>query len=518
MRLDTIQDIWNEYRSWAKFSTRVANVKLNDPNLWLLKTPSEAWFSLLSLCRQGSIIDTYELMFALGILAYRSDINSGLVRALLVAAMNFHSNQLQQVLRQLPAGNFDLSHGHTLSLKEMQSMAESCCFPYQSSPQSQLVKMNGESKNALKSRRVNAYNLKRTELCTSLAGLVFKLWPSSTVVWPNLNEYTLIDLPSFKKKVESTFATRFLNRSLFQHTERLQAVFHSIRSQQANPGLHLRMSESPSVIPPSPRYVHLTLSALMNSRNPPTLADLRKSPSGGRTTIDKTLSVTSESSNGLGLYSRTLLSTRDLLMRLHRGRENDFSSRYAQDLAECVDALEDQLSRNCGDNDTHCHLSPISPHNVEALLQPTDISERILRDAGHWPSLGPESLLCQLSFEMRREVCENWLQVLVLYAESLAAKQQQQRLSTFSRLGLEMEYAKEQENYGRHSWDGMVYPDWLLIQIDANIRIRPVQISIARQMMFPNGQSNTVMQLNMGEGKSSVCSAFRIRITLLCYS
>ena len=43
-----------------------------------------------------------------------------------------------------------------------------------------------------------------------------------------------------------------------------------------------------------------------------------------------------------------------------------------------------------------------------------------------------------------------------------------------------------------------------LRQIEANILARPVQVAVAREMISPSSQRNISLQLNMGEGKSSV--------------
>jgi hypothetical protein len=60
------------------------------------------------------------------------------------------------------------------------------------------------------------------------------------------------------------------------------------------------------------------------------------------------------------------------------------------------------------------------------------------------------------------------------------------------------------------SWESMEYIDWLLVQLDADILIRPVQVKIAQNMIQPSAPArNAVMQLNMGEGKSSVCEIHR---------
>ena len=47
----------------------------------------------------------------------------------------------------------------------------------------------------------------------------------------------------------------------------------------------------------------------------------------------------------------------------------------------------------------------------------------------------------------------------------------------------------------------MLHPDWLL---ESNISIRQVQAQIAKEMISPSSSANSVLQLNMGEGKSSI--------------
>ncbi|KAI7909537.1 hypothetical protein M9X92_011577 [Pyricularia oryzae] len=44
----------------------------------------------------------------------------------------------------------------------------------------------------------------------------------------------------------------------------------------------------------------------------------------------------------------------------------------------------------------------------------------------------------------------------------------------------------------------------LLMEIEGKITIRPIQMRIAAEMISPPGRQNSIMQLNMGEGKSSV--------------
>ena len=67
-----------------------------------------------------------------------------------------------------------------------------------------------------------------------------------------------------------------------------------------------------------------------------------------------------------------------------------------------------------------------------------------------------------------------------------------------------IELFNELENAGRQGWDPIHQPDWLLFEIENNILIRQVQARIAREMLSPSSGANAIMQLNMGEGKSSV--------------
>lgn len=52
--------------------------------------------------------------------------------------------------------------------------------------------------------------------------------------------------------------------------------------------------------------------------------------------------------------------------------------------------------------------------------------------------------------------------------------------------------------------ESLEYPEWLLMECENDFLIRKVQQQTAMTMMAPPNRDNTVMQLNMGEGKSSV--------------
>ena len=57
-------------------------------------------------------------------------------------------------------------------------------------------------------------------------------------------------------------------------------------------------------------------------------------------------------------------------------------------------------------------------------------------------------------------------------------------------------------NVGHENWIPSENPEWLILELEGNFLIRPMQVDIARSMM--NAKENFVQQLNMGEGKTSV--------------
>ncbi|OWY51930.1 uncharacterized protein AALT_g12004 [Alternaria alternata] len=58
-------------------------------------------------------------------------------------------------------------------------------------------------------------------------------------------------------------------------------------------------------------------------------------------------------------------------------------------------------------------------------------------------------------------------------------------------------------NFGHENWTPLEWPDWLLLEIDSDILIRREQVDVAHAIIAPESRDNTVLQLNMGKGKTS---------------
>lgn len=94
---------------------------------------------------------------------------------------------------------------------------------------------------------------------------------------------------------------------------------------------------------------------------------------------------------------------------------------------------------------------------------------------------------------------------IIAYALLIAESQRLSRIdSAFRQSNIHM-VKQELANSGGHAvWKPEDHPDWLLLEIENNLSIRPEQYDTAMQMMSPSSGSNAIVQLNMGQGKTSV--------------
>ncbi|PGH26547.1 hypothetical protein AJ80_01861 [Polytolypa hystricis UAMH7299] len=113
------------------------------------------------------------------------------------------------------------------------------------------------------------------------------------------------------------------------------------------------------------------------------------------------------------------------------------------------------------------------------------------------PRLSPATILRHLSAPKFGELPVSWKWALVRYGLAICALQRALRIQECIDTGAELLH--ELMNNGHEGWDPIDHPDWLLLEIENNILIRPVQARITLEMISPSSGKNSVMQLNMGE-------------------
>ncbi|KAH6649391.1 hypothetical protein F5144DRAFT_542592 [Chaetomium tenue] len=124
-----------------------------------------------------------------------------------------------------------------------------------------------------------------------------------------------------------------------------------------------------------------------------------------------------------------------------------------------------------------------------------------LADLWVWNS--PISLFELLRSSNKGGLSQAAKELLVSYGLSVRRFQRLQRINS-ALLRRDISKAKKEwKNIGHTEWSPWEFPDWLLLEIEGNILIRPEQVEVARAIIAPASGSSSVLQMNMGSGKTS---------------
>lgn len=218
----------------------------------------------------------------------------------------------------------------------------------------------------------------------------------------------------------------------------------------------------------------------------------------------------------------TELKLDSVVKSLELSSNDAFETRYAGELRESLVALQTRDHKNITTG-RRPSLEELRDHLVSCEKDLSNIYKLLLKCARdqlfqlsgdhtglQWPRLSPVLFLEQLNrkrFETLRssQSGERWAQAIVQYGMIIIAVQRAERLLNARKLDNEDDLLRELDNPGHADWRHyMSNSESLLLEVESGIMIRPVQEQIAAEMSSPTSGGNQVVQLNMGEGKSSV--------------
>lgn len=128
--------------------------------------------------------------------------------------------------------------------------------------------------------------------------------------------------------------------------------------------------------------------------------------------------------------------------------------------------------------------------------------DEIAARIGQSPRISPSTWLRQLNRDRFDFLTQDWKKVVIQYGLAVTELYRARRLVALSSHPHEL--AEELQNRGHQNWSPMEFPETLLLEAESGLLVRELQEEIAKQMRCPPNNANSVMQLNMGEGKSSV--------------
>ena len=135
---------------------------------------------------------------------------------------------------------------------------------------------------------------------------------------------------------------------------------------------------------------------------------------------------------------------------------------------------------------------------ISETLSLSHSNHKILQAAGLWPRVTTRSLLALLSTSAPHSVTQPWKASLITFGKAITKLQRARRLLLASERGDISTFCGELDNDGHEGWEVESWPDWLLIEIENDFLIRPIQARVAREMIQPLKAANSLIQLNMG--------------------
>ena len=337
---------------------------------------------------------------------------------------------------------------------------------------------------------------------------LLRSWPSETAP-VHLLDPDRFDIASLNASLQPLFSSWYRNLRLKEYLTPICGEPTSLPPNSATYTL------------PSPDW-QVTLDKLLRERPAPELPHCDRLPgkhAGFNGVSSADISRLGQLFSSLATGERVLEFQTQYVARLQSSAHH---IRVQGTYASILDAVKPSM-KTLQEHYAQCRASYANSLNiVKKALGPRTQIEQIVERCGKWPRTTPYTLFRCLATTSPIKPPESWKKCLISLVLLALELQRARRLLQFALENLEEEFFKELENEGGDGWLASEHPDWLLIQVSircpgssclpkliivqlqGNFLIRRSQVDVAKEMMAPQSKSNTMMQVNMGEGKSSV--------------
>ena len=475
--LGTVSDFGTQYDS-SRPLIDLLNVKF-----------SSSWAPLQQLCREVSpTLDRYRLLFLFAIIAYGREITSlKPLRTLLSFAFIFK-------LRSLPVPSdhsyIELSQGERLQEDVLRRTIMRNMTEY-TGPGRKKHKAQWNIEN-------RKHEVKSEQEAKAMLQYYKAQWPTDSPSNPSSGLSTNLKWGS-TIEISALFYVWTSNEIFAQYLSQVQPVLDETYENASPIGYTMKepnLPEEQRIMRP-----HGTL---------PSLAGLMSSVSPSTFSKPEILKIERASTS---MQKNKRLGKLIATIRSDGGGRNSHSIRtqYREDLLASYEAFsryKEQIpseSLPCALTDTLMHRATCQSDIFQALkiihecLAPKSPDSTLLELSGLWPRLTIRSLLALISSRLMAIVPPPWRHCLLALGESVTTLQRARRLVLAAERNDISTFCVEIENEGHQNWDTKQWPDWLLIEIEGDLLIRPVQARVAFEMIQPSSSRNSLVQLNMGQ-------------------
>ena len=446
---------------------------------------ASSWASLLELCRSSSQRqDTYRLLFLFSTIAYGRD-TTDLARLATLLAFAF-SRELRAIGSPPSHPSFTLTHGITFLSSEVRPII-----------QRQMKEFTPSSSHMSASDRraeEQTYDDDKQVQTDSVLEHYSDQWPRSVPQPPRAASASLLDIHAASLEVELLFTHWTRNGELQNYISRAQSILDRIYedrpTQQYRADVwqtwqaHLRLDAAP-LLPTLPMLMSAAPPPLSQKREVKTIESISQvSTSNPKLqSLVKALGAERKKSSMRKRYGDELLASLDAF--------GNHKERLVPGTLPC--SLRDLLLDRQGCEE---YLSDMF-ERIRDSLGPKDRVSRILEAGGLRPRPTIRSIVAILANFAVLKVPLRWKSRLLALGEAITILQRARRLVLAGERNDVPTLSAELENVGRVGWEASRWPEWLLIEIENDLLIRPNQAQVALEMLNPSSSMSSLTQLNM---------------------
>ncbi|KAJ8129394.1 hypothetical protein O1611_g4237 [Lasiodiplodia mahajangana] len=475
---------------------------------------TENWGELVNFCRHRA--NTASLIFRLGLLAFHSKADMDAVHSLAAFCIVDEIKNLDPPQYQFFA-NFE-----SRDLPPVELLEELMASTY--------PKFRPITNSRGKKRSIDANNRSETEheqACKKegieLARRIQKLWPmpADDITIEMLSQSTdeslrgrseaLIDISSAWNKIKPEWQRLFANVELNNYIMRIDEVLGSLCRTRDAPTPVLWVTTKP-VFMISQRFLSCqSIVQDWTAKRGPTLSTV------GSNLLHVVGTRANSAAHPHSIPNHPAeLNELDGILQEFEQSDNNLRKQYAGDLRESLTAFQTTVQRL--EPETTASVPGTAVVNralryawdrvrktwvaISAALTAHDNRTPWLQLGAMQPITTPIELLILLRSKTSLCFGLGMKEAIVSYGCALTEVQHLVRIQRALWRKDDQALHGELRYMGHENWEPIQVPDWLLLEIDSNILIRPEQEAVARAIIDPN-LGNGVLQLSMGKGKTS---------------
>ncbi|ATZ54876.1 hypothetical protein BCIN_11g01980 [Botrytis cinerea B05.10] len=461
---------------------------------------------LYQFCRKASVNDKFRLQFQFSLMSFRDDIEMDLVRVLLACSV------LKDLKKLNPPDYLNYAHfrpNQTPHLAYIIQLLKPCriAYPQDFRDTFEGFKLHAKQRKNLE-RQKYQYETQTDTDCELFAKFLLAQWPCPEPSIVNFSTPVHIDIAKAMRIIRPDWERIFQNIELSKYLEQVQKLLF-----RAYSGTNFQLPNMEI----QKQLVYA--SRVRGSEFPMTPKDLMRMPCKVMiaSTIVAPSNIPAETSSHNGhIISQEASLLERIVLKLMSNESSLVRQKYGQGLLQSLSSFKlfEQIQKSSGKNVDRLKLSSDIEKTRSAIREIfkeicrsfDSPSAAWLRPGGLYPCVSTITLLENLRSISSKEVKfgSGMRETLINYALHITELQRFLRIEEAFLKGDQQRLIEEQNNPGHSNWQPIEEPDWLLIEVEANVLIRPDQVDVARATISPKSNSNSVLQMNMGQGKTSI--------------